>query len=67
MLRANTTFFHGHRRIGAGDIVSDDDPVVAGREDYFDRLEVTSRPVEEATAVPGRKRRTAPKPKAAKD
>ena len=57
MLRANTSFFVGARFVAAGELVSPDDPVVAGREALFDR--VGSAPiVEEATAAPGVKRAT---------
>lgn len=64
MLRANTSFFVGARLVAAGELVAPTDPIVAGREALFDRVD-SSPVVEEATAVPGVKRttkRTARKP-----
>lgn len=64
MLKANTSFFADGRHIAAGSIIASTDPIVAGRESLFDRVD-TAPVVEEATAVPGVKRttkRTAKKP-----
>jgi hypothetical protein len=58
MLRALTSF-HAQRFIAAGDLVDDDDPVVAGREHLFEEASVTNRPIEQATAEPGEKRAAA--------
>ena len=57
MLRANTSFFVGARLVVAGELVSQADPIVAGRELLFDPVD-SSAAVEETTAVPGVKRAT---------
>lgn len=57
MLRANTSFFAGDRFVSLGELVASNDPVVAGREALFDRVD-SAPVVEEATAVPGVKRAT---------
>lgn len=59
MLRASTTFFAGDRLVQAGEIVSDADPIVKGREALFAPVQVTFptvAPVEQATAEPGARR-----------
>ncbi len=58
MLRASTTFFAGDRLVQAGEIVSDQDPIVKGREALFAPVQVTfpTAPVEQATAEPGARR-----------
>lgn len=54
-LRAKVTFSAGPRWVRAGDIISSDDPVVAGREALFERPDDLV-PVERATAAPGERR-----------
>lgn len=50
-VRANVHFAAGRRMVRAGDILTADDPVVAGREQLFSL-------VEQATAAPGELRTT---------
>lgn len=57
MLKANTSFFADGRLVAAGSLIAPTDPIVAGRESLFDRVD-TAPVVEEATAVPGVKRTT---------
>lgn len=44
--------------VDAGRLVPDGDPIMAGNEDAFARVDLGGAPVEEATAEPGRKRVT---------
>lgn len=44
------------RIVGTGDLVASDDPLVKGRESFFERVEAAARRlagIEEATAEPG--------------
>ncbi len=64
ILRARAAFFAAGRVVRPGDIVSDSDPIVTGREALFET--VTEPGVEEATARPGEKRSTTRPKKATK-
>ncbi len=59
------------RVVRAGDLVDDKDPLVKGRERWFETVDanvgrMTDRSVEQATAAPGEKRTTARKAAPAK-
>lgn len=48
----------GDRVIACGQLVDDDDPILAGREHLFDSAPSDVGAVEQATAAPGEVRRT---------
>lgn len=60
MLRSKTYFAAGRRIIRAGDLLPDDDPIVKGREDLFDRIEGTA-PAKKAAPKRAAAKKSAPK------
>lgn len=62
-LRARETFHVGNATIKRGQLVNANDPIVKGREQFFeDPASIDVPPVERATAAPG-ERRTVRKPR----
>lgn len=59
MHRAKETFFIGRTTVSRGQLVRDEDPVLAGRGHLFEAVDDNLPIVEQATAAPGEKRRIA--------
>lgn len=64
MLRAKHTFFIPGHRVVAGNLFADDDPIVSGREDLFEQVDVPVAP--EAPEDQGQKKTAARKTTAKK-
>lgn len=58
ILRCTESHFDGTRVVAAGELVDSDDPILQGREQYFEPVDTyvtrrSARAVETATAAPG--------------